>query len=360
MRAKIIITGAGSAQSNGVINSLLMTGDEEEIIGLGSDPADLMMCRAHRKYLMPHSGSPEYEKTLLWVLKSEHPKMIHFQHDAELDVALGFLEKIQASGVGLLVPDRDAIKTCVHKYETWLKFRGAGIKVPENRLLNTENDLKSALQELGNSEGKIWLRSNAIGGGGKGALPTNNFDEAKEWIDRNNGWGNFIAAELLSTKTVTWLSIWRNGELVVAQSRRRHSWAHSALSLSGVTGVTKVCETCSDPLVDEIGMKSVKAVSMIPNGIYGVDMTYDWNGIPNPTEINISRFFTTIQFFTEAGLNMPKILKDIVLYNRMPEVMGRVNPLPNGLLWLRAMDCAPLITTQSEMDRTLIRPQETI
>jgi len=357
MRTKIIITGAGSAQSNGVINSLLMTGDEEEIIGLGSDPADLMMCRAHRKYLMPHSGSPEYEKTLLWVLETERPKMIHFQHDAELDVALGFLEKIQATGVGFLVPDRDAIRTCVHKYETWLKFRDAGIKVPENRILNADNDLKIALHELGNSEGKIWLRSNAIGGGGKGALPTNDFDEAREWIDRNNGWGNFIAAELLSTKTVTWLSIWKNGELVVAQSRRRHSWAHSALSLSGVTGVTKVCETCSDPLVDEVGMKSVKAVSMIPNGIYGVDMTYDWNRIPNPTEINISRFFTTIQFFTEAGLNMPKILKDIVLYNRMPKVMGRVNPLPNGLLWLRAMDCPPLLTTQSEMDSALIRPE---
>lgn len=360
MSAKIIITGAGSAQSNGVINSLLMADGGEEIIGLGSDPADLMMCRAHRKYLMPHSGSPDYEKSLLSVLNAERPQMIHFQHDAELDVALGFVEKIRATGAGLLIPDGDAIKTCVHKYQTWVKFRDAGIKVPQNRILNTENDLRMALVELGNSEEKIWLRSNAIGGGGKGSLPTNDFNEGKEWIDRNAGWGNFIAAELLSQKTVTWLSIWKNGELVVAQSRRRHSWAHSALSLSGITGVTKVCETCSDPMVDDVGMKSVKAVSKIPNGIYGVDMTYDWDGIPNPTEINVSRFFTTIQFFTEAGLNMPKILKDIVLYNRMPEVMGRVNPLPNGLLWLRAMDCAPMLTTQSEMDRTLIRAQATI
>ena len=29
------------------------------------------------------------------------------------------------------------------------------------------------------------------------------------------------------------------------------------------------------------------------------------NGVPNPTEINISRFFTTVRFFTEAGINFP-------------------------------------------------------
>ncbi|GAB7266165.1 hypothetical protein DZS_09990 [Dickeya ananatis] len=49
MKYKIVITGAGSAQSNGVINSLLMANDGEEIIGLGSDPADLMLCKAHKK-----------------------------------------------------------------------------------------------------------------------------------------------------------------------------------------------------------------------------------------------------------------------------------------------------------------------
>jgi carbamoyl-phosphate synthase large subunit len=37
----------------------------------------------------------------------------------------------------------------------------------------------------------------------------------------------------------------------------------------------------------------------------GVDMAYDRNNVPNPNEINISRFFTTVLFFTEAGLNMP-------------------------------------------------------
>jgi carbamoyl-phosphate synthase large subunit len=82
-------------------------------------------------------------------------------------------------------------------------------------------------------------------------------------------------------------------------------------------------------------------------------MTYDRNGIPNPTEINVSRFFTTIQFFAEAGLNMPKIFKDIVLYSKFPNLDRPISPLPTGLLWLRAMDALPILTTTQKMDRAI-------
>ncbi len=355
-RKKIIVTGAGSAQANGVINCLLMGDCPEEIMGIGSDPADLMLCRAHRRFLMPHSRDPQYKAALLQILETERPDMIHFQHDAELAVALLFRDDIEQTGVKMLVPDYQTIDTCVHKYKSWQAFKKAGITVPENIVLHNRADVERALDELGGPQKRIWLRSMSIGGGGKGALPTSDVEEAVEWIDRQEGWGDFVAAELLTDKTITWLSIWKDGEFVVGQTRRRKGWAHSALSPSGITGVTKIGETCSDPVVDDVAVRAVKAVSATPHGIYGVDMTYDRNGVPNPTEINISRFFTTIQFFAEAGLNMPKILKDIVLYNRLPQGLAKENnPLPNGLLWLRGMDCAPLLTTQEQIEKTLIK-----
>lgn len=351
---KIFITGAGSAQANGVINSLLMAKDGEEIIGLGSDPYELVMCKAHKKILMPHSRSDNYKDALLKAIETHKPDMIHFQHDLELAIALKFRKEIESLGPKMLIPDYETIDTCVHKYKSWEKFRDAGIKVPKNIVLHNQDDLKRAFNELKNQDGTIWLRSMSVGGGGKGALPTNSFEDACEWINKADGWGDFVAAELLTTESVTWLSIWNNGELVVAQSRRRKGWAYSALSPSGVTGVTKVGETCSDDVVNEVAIKSVQAVSKVPHGIYGVDMTYDTKGIPNPTEINISRFFTTIQFFAEAGLNMPKILKDIVLYDKVVNLENKINPLPNGLLWLRAMDCEPMLTTQKEIESKLI------
>jgi len=355
MIKKIVITGAGSAQSNATINCLLMANDGEEIVGSGADPVDLMFCRAHKRYLVPHAKQAGHKQALLKLLEIEKPDMIHFQHDLEVWKALQFREEIEDLGVKMLVPDFETVDTCVHKYKSWLKFKEAGITVPENIVLNDRNDLRRALSELGDENGKVWLRTKSIGNGGKGSLAVSDYEEAEKWVDRNDGWGEFVAAELLTERTITWLSIWVNGELIVAQGRRRHSWAYSAMSPSGVTGITKVCETVSDPIVDEIAIRAIKAISDVPNGIFGVDMTYDSKGIPNPTEINISRFFTTIQFFAEAGLNMPKIFKDIVLYQKLPTLEKKINPLPDGLLWLRAMDCLPLLTTQDQMDKALIK-----
>lgn len=354
-RTKIFVTGAGSAQSNGVINCLRMDQSEPlEIIGLGSDPYDLMLSKAHKKYLMPHSTRPNYKEKLLKVLSLEKPDMIHFQHDKELAIALTFRDEIEATGVKMLVPDYQTIDTCVHKYKSWQKFKAAGITVPENIVINNKDDLRRAFAELGDEDGTIWLRSMSIGGGGKGALPTNDFATAEDWIENANGWGDFIAAELLTPKTVTWLSIWYDGELVVGQGRRRAGWAHAALSPSGVTGVTKVGETCSDAAVDEMAQRACRAVSKRPNGIYGVDMAYDRNGVPNPTEINIARFFTTVEFFARAGLNMPVILKDLCVHARRPELPRICNPLEDGLLWLRAMDVAPRLTNREEMKKELV------
>lgn len=353
--SKIVVTGAGSAQSNGVINCLLMDQEKNEIIGLGSDRYDLMLSKAHKKYLVPYSTERKYKEVLLNILKDEKPDMIHFQHDKELFSAMAFRNEIERMGVKMLLPSNETIDTCVHKYKSYVKFLENGLKVPKNIVINSPDDLKEAFETLGNTSGSIWLRSMLIGGGGLGSLPTNNYDEAFNWIEKRNGWGSFVAAELLTKNTVTWLSIWKDGELIAAQGRTRSSWASSALSVSGVTGMTKVGVTYSNPVVDEIGKKACYAVSDIPNGIFGVDMTYDEEGIPNPTEINIGRFFTTVEFFSRAGLNLPVILKDLCLYDKKPTNYPLINPLRDGLLWIRGMDERPVFTDEDKIDEEIIK-----
>lgn len=348
--SKIIVTGAGSAQSNGVVNCLLLDKEDNYIIGLGSDMFDLMLSKAQKKILMPHSNRMEYKEALLKVLKSERPEMIHFQHDQELFQAMHFRDEILKTGVKFVIPDNQTIDNCVHKYKSWNKFKEYGIKVPENIIINNKKDLKKAFKLFGP---RIWLRSMSIGGGGKGSLPTSDFNIAVDWINSLNGWGNFLAAELLTERTITWLSIWYEGELIVAQGRRRYGWAHSSLSLSGVTGITKIGETYADSLVDEVAKEACLAVSKIPHGIYGVDMAYDKNGIPNPTEINIGRFFTTVEFFAQGGVNFPIILKNLCIYNKKPDLVKIYNPLRNGLLWIRGMDSLPKLMTREEINKEL-------
>lgn len=347
--SKILIAGAGGAPSEGVINSLLKGKRKETIIGMGSEPTDLVLSNAEKVFYVPYADSAEYKPLLLKLLVDEKPDLLHFQNDLEIYHASMFRDEIHEIGVKTFMPSHQVIDDCVHKYKTYLLCKDAGVKVPTNLMLNSEDDLKKAFTDLGDSDGKIWLRASSIGGGGKGSLPTNNFDFAKAWIDKYEGWGDFVAAEMLTPDTVTWLSIWHEGELVVAQTRLRKGWTHGNRTVSGVTGVTKVGQTYSNNLVDDIAINTIKAVTDKPHGIFGVDMTYDKNGIPNPTEINISRFFTTVLFFTQAGLNMPEIFKDLALYNEFPNLKKKINPLQDGLLWLRGMDTEPKLMTTEEI-----------
>lgn len=347
--SKILISGAGGAPSEGVINSLLRGHKSDTVIGMGSEPTDLVLSAASKKLYVPYANKPDYKERLLHILKTEKPDLVHFQNDLEIFNASLIRDDIIATGTKIFMPDHEVIDTCVHKYKSYLAFRDAGVIVPENILINSEEDLRKAFAELGDENGKIWLRASSIGGGGKGALPTADFSMAKAWIEHHEGWSDFVAASMLTADTVTWLSIWHEGELIVAQSRERQGWTHGNRSISGVTGVTKVGVTCDNEDVTRIAIDSVRAVSSKPHGIFGVDMAYDKNGVPNPTEINISRFFTTVLFFTEAGLNMPEIFKDIAIYGELPKLEKKINPLPAGLLWLRGMDVVPRLMTQESV-----------
>lgn len=350
---KILIAGAGGAPSEGVIYSLKQN-LKNEVIGMGSEPTDLVLSAAKRKYYIPYANTSEYKDKLLKILEIEKPDLVHFQNDLEIYYASLIRCDIEATGTKIFMPEHDVIDTCVHKYKSYLAFKKAGVVVPKNIEINTEDDLKKAFKELAKEDGKIWLRDSGIGGGGKGALPTSDYALAKSWIDHYNGWGEFIAAEMLTPKTVTWLSIWHEGNLIVAQTRARQGWTHGNRAISGVTGVTKVGVTVADESITEIAINTVKAVSSKPHGIFGVDLAYDTNGIPNPTEINISRFFTTVRFFTEAGVNFPEIFKQLALGEELDIDKGLINPLENGLIWLRGMDTQPKLLKEGDIEQRII------
>jgi hypothetical protein len=351
--AKILISGAGGAPTENVVKSFLECPKNETVIGMGSEPSDLMLSATVRRYQVPYAVEKNYREKFLNILNKEKPDLVHFQNDIEIREASRLRADILATGTKLFMPNHDVIENCVDKGKSAVIWAKNGITIPKTIDIHSPQDLKKAFDTLGDENGKIWLRMN-VGGGGKGALPTNDFEFASKWIDRFKGWGAFTAAQLLTEKTVTWLSIWHEGELVVAQTRRRKSWNFGNRTLSGVTGVTGVGETASCDKVNRISEEAIRAIDPRPHGIYGVDMTYDRNDIPNPTEINISRFFTTVYFFTRAGLNMPKIFKDIALYNEFPSLTKKINPLPDGLLWIRGMDREPVLTTEDNMQKELL------
>jgi carbamoyl-phosphate synthase large subunit len=343
--AKIQIGGAGGAPSNGFIKSLRESGRNDFLVGTSCVISDLFLADVDESYPIPAATDKSYTSALLAMLAKVRPDFIHLQNDYEIRAVSRLRDKIEALGVEHYLPAAATIENCVDKEKSYQIWYSAGIKVPKTRLLHSPEDLKKAFHEYGNT---VWIRA-IEGAAGRGALPADDYEFAKIWIDRYKGWGEFTASELLTKDTVTWLSIWHQGELVVAQTRRRLSWNFGNRTLSGVTGITGVGETYSDDTVDRISQDAINSIDAKPHGIFAVDMTYDSSGIPNPTEINIGRFFTTHYFFTKAGLNMPKIYCDIALDGNFPTLERRINPLPDGLIWIRGMDTEPVLTTRAEL-----------
>ncbi|MFZ2937552.1 MAG: carboxylate--amine ligase [Candidatus Omnitrophota bacterium] len=346
MIKRILVGGAGGAPAINFIRSLKKAKEKFYFIGITCNKYDLCKVKGlvNVRFLVPPAkDETNYISVLKQIIKETKPHFMHVQNDEEIFVVSRHREEI---GVKTFLPRHEVISICQDKFKSALAWEKAGLTVPKTFLINNEDDLRQAFNNI---KGKVWVRS-ISGAFGKWSLPTDDFDFAKHWINYYKGCGNFSVAEYLSPESITWLSIWKDGGLIVAQGRKRLYWEFANRSVSGVTGITGTGVTVSDKKIDDLAIKAIFAIDNNPNGIYGVDFTYDAEGIPNPTEINIGRFFTTHQFFTEAGLNMPYIYLKLAFGERIPRLRKKINPLASGLAWVRGMDMEPVLTNLKEIN----------
>lgn len=336
------MTGAAGAPALNYIRSLRMAPERFHLIGADCNRYQLVTTETDERHLIPRASDPDYITVLRNLIEETSAELLFAQPDVEV---AAISERREELPVRMFLPDAETVRVCHDKYESYKRWEAAGLPTPETRLIATQTDLREAIADFGN----LWLRA-CSGAAGNGSLRTGDFQQACIWIGKHEGWGKFTAARYLSPTSVTWQSIWRDGELVVAQGRQRLQWEFADRAPSGITGITGAGVTISDPLVDEISQRAVFAIDPRPHGIFAVDMTLDAEGVPNPTEINIGRFFTTSLFFTTAGLNMPYIYTRLALGETAPVPEPRVNPLPPGLLWVRGMDREPVLTTVAEAD----------
>lgn len=346
---RILLGGAGGAPTNNVIKSLRAGGSKDHLVGMSASTTDLFLADVEERYPVPHATSKDYFPRLKQIIEKTKVEFLHVQNDFEVRAVSRLRSEIGALGVKLYLPDTQTVENCVDKFKSYDIWKDKGVAVPETVLIKDKEGLQKALDRFG---GKMWIRATE-GGGGTGSLPVQSagqFEFARLWIDRLQGWGSFTAAEMLSPDSITFLSLWHQGELVVGQTRRRLMWNFGNRTLSGVTGVTGVGVTHSDEAVSRLALDAVKAIDGKPHGIFSVDMTYDFSGKARVTEMNIARFFTTVHFFTKGGLNVPQIYRDIALENRFPALEKKINPLPDGLVWIRGMDVEPVLTSLTELE----------
>lgn len=340
---RILVTGAGGTPSTNFVRSLKDAPEAFYFIGVDANKYYIPRAETNEKYLVPFASDEKYLDILKDIIEKTNAGFIHAQPDQEISVISKNRDKL---GVLTFLPKHKTIEICQNKFSSFKKWKSAGLKVPETLVINNYKDLEKAF-EIFNKP--VWIRAIISPGGGKGSLRADNIDIAKAWIDFCNGWGNFSAAESLEAQTTTWMSIWKDGELVVGQGRKRLYWEFANRAPSGVTGLTGTGVTTSDLPVSNIAQEVIFAIDKTPNGIFSVDLAYDKNGIPNPTEINIGRFFTTHYFFTKTGLNMPYLYVKLGYGEKIPEIRKKIDPLPPGLCWIRGMDFLPVLTNLEQI-----------
>ena len=339
---RIIVTGAGGGPALNFVKSLRLAPEPFYLIGVDCDKYHLAAAQTDERHLVPRASHEDYIPVMQDLIAESEAQFLFAQPDSEIAV---ISEQRDRLDVLTYLPSRETVRICQNKYETYRLWQEAGLKVPETRLITTVADLRLALVDFG----EVWLRPR-IGAAGCGALHTEDFEQARVWLDFNDGWGSYTVARYLSPHSVTWQSLWNKGELVVAQGRQRLYWEFANRTQAGVTGITGGALTVADPVVDDIALRAIWAVDPEPHGIFSVDLTYSRDGMPNLTEINIGRFFTTHFFFSKAGLNMPYMLVKLAFEEEPPPVSNKVNPLPSGLAWIRGMDMEPVLTTADAVD----------
>lgn len=339
----LLVTGAGGAPALNFIRSVRDSGRDYRIVGAECSKYRLASAPVDERYLVPSADEPDYIRVMQQVIAESGADFLFCQPDPEIAVVS---ERRDDLPVRQFLPTRDTVRICQDKHETYLRWSQAGLRVPQTRLIGSREDLDAVFKEYGD----VWLRP-THGAAGRGAFHTTDVEDANVWIQLHDGWGDYTGAEYLTPQSVTWQSLWHHGKLIVAQGRLRLYWEFADRTQSGVTGITGAAITVSDPLVDQTALKAISAIDPEPHGIFSVDLTYDRDGRPNPTEINIGRFFTTHYFFTKAGLNMPAIMLSLAFDEDVPPFVQPINPLPAGLAWIRGMDMEPVLIPISEIER---------
>jgi hypothetical protein len=344
---RILVTGAGGTPTTNFVRSLRESPEKFHLIGADCNKYYLQRAETDERYLVPEADSPDYLEILCGLISETGAELVHCQPDQEIAVISRHRDLL---GAKTFLPDPATVALCQDKFASFLRWNAAGLTVPKTMLIANREDLERAFTELGST---LWLRAVVSPGGGKGSLRATDLRMASAWLDFCAGWGSFTAAECLERETVTWTGLYKAGDLVVAQGRERLYWEFGNRSASGVTGLTGTGVTVSDPSLDELGAQAVTAIDPRPNGIFAVDFTYDRAGVPNPTEINIGRFFTTHLFFTRAGLNLPYLFVKLAFGEPFPAPVRRLNPLPPGLAWVRGMDFLPVLTDVETIERSV-------
>ena len=139
---KILISGAGGAPTENVVRSWKESGKEEYVVGIGSEPFDMVLSSVDIKYQVPYSTELNYKGRLLEILDKERPDFAHFQNDIEIRTISRMREELLNRNIKLFMPSKETIEICVDKSRSAEIWLAENIRIPKTMVIFDEKDLK--------------------------------------------------------------------------------------------------------------------------------------------------------------------------------------------------------------------------
>lgn len=336
---KILVTGAGGSAAFNFIHSLKNSKEKYKIIGIDSNKFHLALSNADIKCLVPSNRQKEkYIRALNRIIDDYKVDLVHPQPDEEVLFLAENKTKINAR---IFLPNLGTIKKCQNKIETIKTLNENGVKTAKSYIINNRKELVLAFENLKKRSNKLWIRA-IKGAGSKAALPVTEIQHAEFWIDywvknKGIGYGNFMLSEFLPGNEFAFQSLWKDGELVVSQARQRMEYVFGNLMPSGQSSSPAVAVTVHNEKVNKEATKAVLAIDAKATGVFCIDLKENSTGDPCIMEINAGRFFTTSNFFSVAGCNMPEYYVKLAFNKKLPK-LKKYNALKPDLYWIRIID----------------------
>jgi carbamoyl-phosphate synthase large subunit len=341
---RVLVIGAGGPAGVNFVRSLRAADEPYRIVGIDTDRLHLEWPDLDAAYVAPACTDPAFVDALVELVLDERIDLVHAQPEQGVRVLAEHRDRIPAR---TLLPGLGTVLLCQDKHASGVRWADAGVAAAPSLLVESRDDLERAAEVLGLP---FWLRATE-GAGGRGSTPVESVEAGYHWIRywrlRGVDWA-FVAHELLPGANLAFTSLWHHGRLVCSQVRERLEYIYPFLAPSGVTGTPVVAVTVRRPDANEVATRAVLAIDPDATGVFCVDLKDDAAGVPRPTEINCGRFFTTSEFFTRAGVNIPHLYVKLGLGEPIPELPA-YDLLEEGLYWIRHIDCPAVLRREREL-----------
>jgi biotin carboxylase len=348
---RILVTGAGGSAASNFVHSLRLAPEPFHVVGTDSRREHLELTDLDARYLLPRPDDPRYLDELNAVVDAEQVEFVHPQPDPEVRVLADRRDEVRAR---TFLPAAETIELTQDKLACTVRLSEVGVPVPQSG----DGDVHDAAAQILAAHGKAWVRAKQ-GAGARASLPVTTVEQAVAWArywveTKDLSYDDFMVGEFLPGREFAFQSLWRDGKLVTSQGRERLEYLYGHLTPSGQTSTPSVARTVRRDDVNEIAAAAVRAVDPDANGVFCVDLKEDAGGSPRVTEINAGRFFTTSNFLTEAGANMPYTYVRLALGDNV-NGLPPFNAVEEGLYWVRMVDMGYKLVRENEWRSTRLQ-----